>query len=211
LEDDSFAGMIQKPNSSSSSWYTLWKRYRLALIIDGLFGLMMFLMFNIHGGFIENRHSTIYSFYDRFCFLYGFPVLFCGILILSLLQPKYPRAIITTVLAEGRITTLLGEVSYALYLLQQIFLDFWVAYGYEGIKQGKWPYTRAFIYSVEENASYSDYKSWYVRLVGCILVFFLAIFVQKIIQERVMTFMFTKVRQWNWNGMAFSAARRMRR
>jgi hypothetical protein len=202
LTEDDLAEQLANETAAEEHLYNhypiqaIWKKYRYPLLIDLLFGLMVYNIFNVakQGLILNKEDSEEYLFYDQFCFFYGFPTLFCLLLILTMLENPKNHSITTRLLSQTRIFTLLGRCSLAIYLLQDILMYFWIGLAYEGIKEGIWwPYTQSFYSSNspemmgEKKSELFDDLRW--KIAGCILVVGICHLIQKVYQEQFVSYL----------------------
>lgn len=137
----------------------------------------------------ESRHTKEYKNYDSSMKLIGLPIIFCFILITGFLQPKsHEYSIFGYILSQTKIFVLLGECSLAIYIFHQLFVNFYWSLGIAGIQHGAFPYTRSFPYEVED---------WdYFKQFGLFVSVLIAIFIQKIYQDKFITTLHLKFMEY---------------
>lgn len=186
--------MIQQETNVSVAFMEFWSKFGLAIMIDVLAFVFLFIIFNTKGGDFNPSHTQSRAFFDRFFYLYGLPFIFAMMLVLSLLQPAYPRSLFTMIIAENPLLNMIGECSYAIYLIQKIVVYFWWTYAIDGCRHGVWPFTRQFI-NHEDHPTVFD--KWYVTLSGVIITCILGIFIQKVFQERFIGYIHYRIMSYS--------------
>ena len=155
-----------------------------ALLIDGLaFALLFLTFYNDYPGMpVQATVRSAYGTFDTVMKLAGLPLLFCALLVTTMLRPN-TRSVFVLLLSETYVIPLMGEASLAIYLYQNVLVTFWFNFGLAGILSGQFPYTKAFVYG--GNSYLLKYDSF--RVVAVLLAIAVCILIQKVYQDRIVT------------------------
>jgi peptidoglycan/LPS O-acetylase OafA/YrhL len=125
----------------------------------------------------ENKKTLAYQNFEDTTLYYVLPFLFALLMFIAMFQSKTKRISLFIKFCESRIIVLIGECSLALYVVQNVFINFYFKLIMDHIHQ-KYPHFQ---------------PTWYLIVFGLIigisLVIGTSVFIQKIYQEKWMTWL----------------------
>jgi peptidoglycan/LPS O-acetylase OafA/YrhL len=162
-------------NTNAGSFERRLKSFAWTHVPDVLVGIMTFIYA------FQGWGEQIYNAFDQFMLVCGLPVLALVLFVLLSLQTGPERSLFTRFICESRLTVLVGECSYPLYLMQYNVVCFWFRIIYSDIKQGTFPLPENFQYDL----SWGNSQPIGTKLLYIVASLLVAVLFQKLYQDRL--------------------------